>query len=204
MDVVVKWVEGVNGVKTPIVSYPPSHASAAKAGTPFVGPVVMGPDGKLAPAGGSGAVATPAPAQNLNSAVQDVLKVITSKLDNADLRESQGSQKAQDAAIAGVNKRLSTLEKSTRDLIATTTKQTNTLKGMLGYDEFQSAPNASATGAAGHAAPAPAPAPAAPAPAPTPAVAKAGAEALAAGIDSAASKIAGLKAAVAALQHKSK
>jgi len=189
-DVVVKWVDGPQGSKTPIVSYPPSHPQfGQKAGTPVVGAVTMTAAGTIVPAGAAGAnpntgVAPGTPAgSSLQSAVSDVLKVITSKLDDSDLRQSLGAQKVQDSNIAAVNTRLSKLENNTRQLIKTTTKQTATLKGMLGYDEFNAAP--------------------APAPAPTAAAAATPAAAAAAtpkALDSAAAKIADLKAAVKALK----
>jgi len=198
-DVVVKWVDGPQGSKTPIVSYPPSAAAAAanvKAGTPVIGAVTMTAAGTIVPAGAAGAnpntgvaPGTPSPAgSTLASAVGDVLKVITSKLDDSDLRQSMGAQKVQDANIAAVNKRLSKLENNTRELIKQTTKQTATLKGMLGYDEFNQQPTA-----------------AAPAPAPKPAAAAAAAPAVTpAALDSAAAKIGALKAAVAALKTDKK
>jgi len=140
IDVVIKWVTGANGQKTPIVSNPPSAAAAQLTGTPVVGPVSIDAAGHVIPAGAAGAnpltgvAPSSTPVGDLKSAVGEVLKVITSKLDDSDLRTSFKKQKQQDAAVVAVNKRLARLERSTSELIANTNKQTETLKTMMGFD----------------------------------------------------------------------
>jgi len=165
IDVVVKWVTGANGQKTPIVSNPPSASAATLSGQPIVGPVAIDAAGHVIPAGAAGAnpltgVAPSAtPIGDLKSAVGEVLKVITSKLDDSDLRTSFKKQKQQDAAVVAVNKRLARLERNTAELIANTNKQTETLKTMMGFDAVPApAPQPAAAAAPAPAAPAQAPA----------------------------------------------
>jgi hypothetical protein len=164
-ETIVKWVDGALGQRVPIVIPPPAKpalkldkgADAARsfeaakaaaiasgaAGQPMVGSIAVDAAGKLMPAGAAGANpttgvrGTPANRFDLKGAVSDVLKVITNKLDDADLAVSMKKQKRQDKAIGAVNGRLSKLERSTKDLISTTEKQTATLQTMLGYQEFE-------------------------------------------------------------------
>jgi len=164
-ETIVKWVDGSLGQKVPIVIPPPAKpalkldksdparsfaaakaaaVAAGAAGTPRVGSIAVDAAGKLIPAGAAGANpstgisgAAPTNRFDLKSAVSDVLKVITNKLDDSDLAQSMTKQKRQEKSIRAVNGRLSKLERSTKDLIYTTQKQTETLKGMLGYQEFE-------------------------------------------------------------------
>jgi len=122
------------------------------------------PDASAVP----GVSATTAPVAPLTGAVGDVLKVITSHLDDVDLRQSLTKQTAQDKSIRAVTSRLSALEKSTKDLIASTQKQTAALRGMLNIDELKAPvetliPAVGSSAAAAAPAPAPAPSPATPA-----------------------------------------
>jgi len=118
----------------------PVTVSAAALGVPgAVATPIVGAGGQV-PAGGIAAGAAAAGASfDLKNAVGEVLKVITNHLDDSDMRSSLNKQKDQENSIRQVTKQLSSLEQTTRDLISTTAKQTQTLKGMLGFSEFKPA-----------------------------------------------------------------
>jgi len=119
---VVTFIKGPNGIDIPIVKPAPAPTGAAPSSL------------------GTAPIASAKPIDNYGAAVSEVLRVVTEKMDTGAMREQNRKQKQQERVISKVNDRLASLEKSTRELIESTSEQTETLKSLLGAPVDAGAP----------------------------------------------------------------